>query len=81
MPACIDSDVAPLIDAVQSETGQTVDCQDGALSYAASIVLNNENNFCIDSSGFAGDYRGTTQISGVGTVGGDFQCTITIYFC
>lgn len=71
---CADSDVAPLIDAVQSETGQNVDCQDAALSYAASIVLNNENNFCIDSSGFAGDYRGTTQIAGVGTVGGDFQC-------
>lgn len=51
---CADTDVAALLAAADSETGNTNDCDNAAGAYAAEIQLRNSNFFCVDSTGFAG---------------------------
>lgn len=70
-----DSGIQSLIDAAQSETGQAPECESSQLSYAAGVILNNGNFFCVDSSGFAGDFNSAgTAITGVGVVSGQNVC-------
>jgi prepilin-type N-terminal cleavage/methylation domain-containing protein len=45
-----------LLSAATSETGNPTICESTFLGWAASIVLNSGNTFCVDSSGFAGDF-------------------------
>lgn len=73
---CSDMPSMILFAAADSETGNAPLCQDNALSYAASIVLNNGNSFCVDSSGFAGDFfSDTSPVAGIGTdANGNFVC-------
>ena len=59
---CGDSDVASLLAAANAETDNVPECQSTSLDYAATVELNttdssgNAKYFCIDSSGFAGDF-------------------------
>ncbi len=73
---CADSDVASLLSAASSETGgtsaaPTTVCASDASEYAATVTLNTETSggdpkyFCVDSSGFAGDFIENTNSSGV----------------
>ncbi len=76
---CSDPGVVTLINAAKSETGDSnpSNCIEAAnnLSYAVSITLNNVPRvFCIDSSGFAGDFRGSTAITGTSSTSGVAVC-------
>jgi len=51
-----DAGMQSLLDAVQAETGQQPACESNMLSWGAIAFLNNGNLFCVDSSGFAGDF-------------------------
>jgi prepilin-type N-terminal cleavage/methylation domain-containing protein len=53
---CGSPDIVSLVQAAQNQTGNNAACNDGQLDYAAEIQLNNSNHFCVDSSGFAGDF-------------------------
>lgn len=64
-----DPGIQSLFDAAENETAQTMACASSELSYAAGIKLNNGNFFCVDSTGFAGDYTsGNSAITNIGTV-------------
>lgn len=61
---CIDSGIATLLAAAEDETNNVPTCNDGPLDYAAAVVLNNGNVFCVDSTGFAGDFKNGLAIIG-----------------
>lgn len=61
---CLDGPTTNLLVAAMSETGNSWFCNDGPLDYVAAIELNNGNIFCVDSTGFAGDFQSNgTQIA------------------
>ncbi len=51
-----DVGVQSLLSAATAETGNPAVCESNALSWGALVQLNNGNYFCVDSSGFAGDF-------------------------
>ncbi len=54
---CDDPDVSGLIAAAERQTGTEADCVSDAESFAATIELNVDDRFfCVDSTGFAGDF-------------------------
>lgn len=70
---CADDSINALEDAAVSETSATqTDCtvSTSGLDYAVGIDLNNGNYFCVDSTGFAGDFfsDGTEVTSATGGV-------------
>lgn len=48
------ADVGALIDAAETQTGNTATCNAGTGDYAVAIALSNSDIFCVDSDGFAG---------------------------
>ncbi len=71
-----DAGVQSLLNAAAEETGQSPECESNDISFASRIILNNEFAFCVDSSGFAGDYLpGGNQVGGLGLdPGGHHVC-------
>ena len=69
-------EIQALLSAAEAETGNPPICESNSISWAASIMLNNEYVFCVDSSGFSGDYFSTgTQVDGIGLESnGEFVC-------
>ena len=54
---CASPDVLSLIAAAERQTSGTVNCTESDDAFAASIALNTSPNvFCVDSTGFAGDF-------------------------
>lgn len=51
-----DPGVQSLLSAATAETGNPSVCESNSISWGALIQLNNGNYFCVDSSGFAGDF-------------------------
>lgn len=64
---CTDASIVTLMNASEDETGNAPDCQvlANGLSYGVSVLLNNGNTFCVDSTGFAGDFMNGVAINGV----------------
>jgi type IV pilus assembly protein PilA len=54
--ACNDSAALPLLKAIASNAGNTVNCRVGVsgASWEANVVLGGGGSFCVDSSGYAG---------------------------
>jgi len=73
---CTDAAIGVLLDAAEAETGNAPVCSAEPLSYAVAAVLNNNNTFCVDSSGFAGDFFSDgSAVTGIGTNSdGDQAC-------
>ena len=64
---CANTDVLKLTAAADAQAG-AIDCQSNATSYAAMVVLNDGvNQFCVDSTGFAGKTVLTNTVT-------DFVC-------
>ncbi len=62
-----DPDVQSLLTAAQQQTGNPTSCESNFKSWGALVQLNNGNTFCVDSSGFAGEYdQNGTQIVTIG---------------
>jgi prepilin-type N-terminal cleavage/methylation domain-containing protein len=56
---CSDPAITSLLLAAGNQTGQTADCHDDSQHrYTAGITLNNDNYFCVDSNGYAGEITG-----------------------
>jgi prepilin-type N-terminal cleavage/methylation domain-containing protein len=53
---CNDTDVLGLIAAAERQTSATAECNSDPESFAATIELNTNAFFCVDSTGFAGDF-------------------------
>lgn len=64
---CQDAAIVTLMNAADDETGNAPDCQvtSSGLSYGVSVLLNNANTFCVDSTGFAGDFMNGVAVNGV----------------
>ena len=59
---CGDTDVDSLLRAAERQTGNNgFDCNDDSNAFAAGINLNAGGYFCVDSSGFAGDFNSDGQ--------------------
>lgn len=58
----LSDDVDGLLKAAQKQTGQAPVCQSTQLSYVAGITLNNGHFFCVDSTGFAGDFDSANNL-------------------
>lgn len=55
---CGDLSITSLLEAANRQTGNLQDCDDTSSphSYTAGIILNNENYFCVDATGYAGEF-------------------------
>lgn len=54
---CTSLDVVDLIAAAERQTSEVVNCTESDDAFAASVPLNTDPNvFCVDSTGFAGDF-------------------------
>ena len=69
---CSDTDVAGLIAAAERQTSTTAECDSDAESFASTIELNAGGFFCVDSTGFAGDFD--AQGNAVTTQSGATSC-------
>ncbi len=68
--------IQSLLSAAEKETATAPTCESNASSFASSIVMNNGLSFCVDSSGFAGDYFSDgAQVAGIGLdISGNYVC-------
>lgn len=72
-----DPNMQSLLSAAAAETGTPAICESNFVSWGALIQLNNGNYFCVDSSGFAGDFFSDgTPVSAVSIDGNNqyFTC-------
>ena len=72
---CGDSHVIDLLKAAVIQTGQSVSCTVGGngSTYAVQSTLNDTSNFCVDSSGFAGEATVGVDTD-PGAVAGSVKC-------
>ncbi len=69
-------DAGTLLAAANKETAQVPVCNSGAVNFASSILLNSTRFFCVDSSGFSGEFHldGTPIIAQPLSGPADFTC-------
>ncbi len=74
--ASTDPAIQSLLTAAGNETASSPGCESNSISFASIIILNNGFAFCVDSSGFSGDYFSNGQVGGFSLdVGGHHVCT------
>ncbi len=70
-------EIQSLLTAAAEETGTPTSCESNVISWGALVQLNNGQYFCVDSSGFAGEFiNSTTPVSAVSIDGNNqyFTC-------
>ena len=72
---CSDPGVQSLLLAAEDETATVPACNASQLEYAVGATLNNGNIFCVDSTGFAGDFKNGNAIVGPTGSDADTVCT------
>lgn len=55
-----DTNIQSLLIAAENQTGSTNDCEANQHSYTAGIMLNSDHYFCVDSTGFAGEFNASS---------------------
>lgn len=72
---CLDPGVLSLLNAAEDETAIAPQCNSAQLEYAVGATLNNGNIFCVDSTGFAGDFmNGNPIVAPASSADGDLAC-------